>query len=229
MRLGPIDFMTSFCTSSTSSDSIRTASSTISVDCGSRCRAAASAPPRARRAASPAGGGGGRRCRARGCRRRTRHPRCRRCGCRAARSRSRAGSPTRRPCQPSTPVTAPAAARNESAPSEPLMTVGGNCQRPGVLARLLPAAREGGGHEAGADGAVDEGDEARAGESIARVRGQAGIGDEAGGERVDGGDGLADRGGELDVDGRELHRACRRRTRRRSRGCRRRAPGRRRW
>ena len=41
---------------------------------------------------------------------------------------SLAGSPTRRSCQPSTPVTLPSCCRNESAASEPLITVGWNCQ-----------------------------------------------------------------------------------------------------
>ncbi len=147
--------------------------------CAVRCRAAATWRVRVRSRASRAGEPGGRRPRAPRCRRR-RRPRARPRRCEpSSQHRSRAGSPTRSSCQPSTPVTSLPAKSSESADSEPLITVGWNCQSWVSSVAALPAGEQRRGNEAGGGGAVDDRDAGAQALERAQHR-QAGVGDEAG-------------------------------------------------
>ena len=117
--------------------------------------------------------------------------------------RSRAGSPTRRPCQPSTPVTTESADEERVGAERAVDDDGGELPERRVFDRRLPALQQGGGHEAGGGGAIDEGGGGAEGVD-GGVDGEAGVDDEARRQAVDGGDRLADRGRELGRDARTL-------------------------
>ena len=104
---------------------------------------------------------------------------------------SRAGSPTRRACQPRTPVTAPSDAEERVRAERSVDHGRGELPERGLLRRGLPAAQQRGGNQSGGGRAVHERDRRTQGVDRA-VRGQSRVDDEAGGKRVDGGDRLAD-------------------------------------